>query len=157
MDTQTTEEAMEPRPGDPNLEDLSGAAPSPGPGDPAGDSSGAEGAIQTRPGPGDPAGDLSGADQKQGGGAAQADRWIPPLTLPQWSGSIPSTDQSQGSEPDEPTFPTDEELVEALRSTKDKKRPRDSKKRRGKMTPGTRDLLRGDPTQSQLSTGVDVC
>ena len=43
VDTQTTEEAQEPGPGDPSSGDPSGEAPSPGPGDPEGDSTGAGG------------------------------------------------------------------------------------------------------------------
>ena len=114
VDTQTTEEAQEPGPGDPGVGDPSGEAPPPKPGDPAGDSTGAEGATRAQLKPGDPAGDPTGTGREAEGGQAENAKWIPPLTLQQWSGSIPSTDPSQGSEPDDPTFPTDEELVEAL-------------------------------------------
>ena len=36
------------------------------------------------------------------------------MTIQQWSGSIPSTNRSQDSELEEPFFPTDADLLEAL-------------------------------------------
>ena len=94
VDTQTTEEGGEPGPGDP-AGDLSGAAPGRGPGDPTGDSSGAGPTRQPR---GDP---------------VDATKWIPPLTLEQWPGSIPTEDSPQ-SGPEPPVSPTDDDLVQAL-------------------------------------------
>ena len=94
VDTQTTEEGGEQRPGDPEG-DPSGEVPGPRPGDPSGDSSG-EG--PSRPYRGDP---------------VDAAKWIPPLTLEQWPGSIP-TEDSQPNGPEQPVSPTDEDLVQAL-------------------------------------------
>ena len=73
------------------------ASEEPGPGDPTGDLSGT-----AQPKPGDPAGDSSGTAP-----------WVPPLHLEQWPGSIPTTDDPE-SQPGEPSFPTDDELVQAL-------------------------------------------
>ena len=85
VDTQSTQDAEEPKPGDP-AGDPSGTAPSPEPGDPTGDLSGRS----------------HGEEWEQMRG--DATRWIPPLTAEQWSGSVP-TDDTQQSEPEEPTFP----------------------------------------------------
>ncbi|CAE7902661.1 unnamed protein product, partial [Symbiodinium microadriaticum] len=94
VDTQTTEEGGEQRPGDPEG-DLSGEATGQRPKDPAGDSSGGGPAREHR---GDP---------------EDATKWIPPLKIEQWPGSVP-TEDSQPSGPEQPVSPTDDDLVQAL-------------------------------------------
>ena len=127
VDTQSTQAAEELQPGDPSG-DPSGNALGPGPGDPTGDPTGEGGqekaAEELQPEdptgdssgkPGDPTGDPTGegGQATRGQQLVNATRWIPPLHAEQWSGSIP-TEDTPPSEGEEPVYPTDEELVQAL-------------------------------------------
>ncbi|CAE7022053.1 thrB [Symbiodinium sp. KB8] len=46
-------------------------------------------------------------------GAPTDSRWVPPLSADQWTGSIPTTDDSQGEREEEFGGPTDEDLIQA--------------------------------------------
>ena len=59
------------------------------------------------PEPGD---DLSGPVKPRPGDPSGMARWIPPLGMEQWSGSVPTPDDPQS----QPAEPTDDDLVQAL-------------------------------------------